>query len=108
MNNAYPSKESIELGLKLVGNTPDEFVSPVVIQEESANQMQSFGKSEMFIALGVGIHEEMCHSEPFAGNCPLQINLLFAIMAKMFWAGWSAGRQEVIDAEVSRMKTDGV
>jgi hypothetical protein len=101
--NAYPTKESIELGLKLVAIVPGESVSPAAIAEESLNQMESFGKCQAFKHIGVGIHEQMCHSEPFAGNCPMQINLLFAIMAKMFLAGWSSGRQEIIDAEVSRI-----
>ena len=101
----YPTKESVELGLRLCAlDIVAENQNPLecAIEEAQAVQQQ-FYPVEKFAALCQGIHDQMCHS-PMAHSCSMQCQLLYAIMAKMFIAGWSVGRQEVIDDELKRMR----
>ncbi len=101
----YPTRESVELGLKLAAI--DIIESGVDLldgaMEEAIAVQQNFRPVEKFAALAHGVHETMCH-HPTMGGCHFQTQLLYAIMAKMFIAGWSAGRQEVIDDELKRMR----
>lgn len=97
----YPTKESVDLGMKLVRIEPGGFSLDSLV-EEAKLQIETFGSGK-FVNLVNGVHQTMCHQAPFAGTCDLQLQLLAAIMAKMFVAGWQAGRQEIIDAELKRM-----
>ncbi len=103
----FPTKTSVELGLKLVAidivSANQSLVESCMDEAQAVHQ--SFHSIEKFGMLVHGIHSEMCHG-PMAESCQLQTQLLYAIMAKMFYAGWSAGRQEIIDAEVARINTD--
>jgi hypothetical protein len=100
----YPTRESVELGLKLVKANLLDDGRPLleIALEEAVKQTASFARVETFRTLCNAVHDSMCHG-PMAVSCHHQIELLLAVMAKMFWAGWSAGRQEIIDAEVTRM-----
>jgi hypothetical protein len=102
----YPSKKSVELGLKLVCFDMEKLdqneLVDTAIEETTASQ-NSFGQVRLFNELSVAFHEQMSHHSPIAASCYLQIHLLKAIMAKMFVAGWMAGRQEVIDQSLKQM-----
>lgn len=101
----YPTRESVELGLRLCAlDVVEGNQNPVECAiEEALAVQQHFYPVEKFGVLCQGIHDQMCHSL-IAQSCQMQCQLLYAIMAKMFIAGWASGRQELIDAELKRMR----
>jgi hypothetical protein len=102
---SYPTKESVEMGMRLVAVTSTEEANAVVVEEVEA-QAKVFGAIPGFMGLCESLHGHMSHGM-FAGNCAGQRSLLFGIMCKMFCAGWAAGRQEVMDEQVKQTLAQG-
>lgn len=104
----YPTKESLKLGMLLVADNTRVGGGPIVQLEptspemlEEAKQQQETFSDPKFINFVQSMHGHMHHS-PLAQSCEFQNRLLWALMAKMFVAGWAAGRQEVMDAQVKQ------
>lgn len=105
----FPSTKAIEMGLKMCatrfqpGEEPDLESADVQADLERDVEMQkAFIGVRTVQYLHDSLHLQLHHS-PIASSPELQRRLLLAIMAKMFLAGWSAGRQEIIDTELARM-----
>ena len=97
-----PTVASLELGMKQL-NVFDLSQEESFEQAMSDAQMQKeFMGDHRFNNLVKTIHELIHHGQ-FSFNCITQQAALTAIMVKMFWAGWIAGQQEVIDAEVKKI-----
>lgn len=97
------TEKTISMGLKLTSMSRLQKEDPAAFVKEEMKAQEPFQKHRAFNELVVAVHEGMCHTEEIAAECKLQIALTASIMSKMFQAGWLAGQQEIIDAEVSRI-----
>jgi len=106
----YPTRASVELGMRLTAD-PDARQAIVEFLPEKAEHIEEARRQEetfsipQFMGLVRAMHGHMHHG-PFACPCETQTVLLGSLMAKMFYAGWSAGRQEVMDEAVGKLVGD--
>jgi hypothetical protein len=98
----YPSKESVELGLRMVSVDLTDTSAIEEALKEQVEFSEECSKNQLFMGLCNMLHLTLTHT-PIAKSCELQEEALANVMMTIFHAGWLAGRQEVMDAEVERM-----
>lgn len=95
----YPAKSSVGLGIRLVTAGVTDIDAQAV--EELRLLTEVFLASEEFMETFrlCQVRMEFDPISKLPGGRPIQ---LLTIMAKMFHAGWAAGRQEMMAAEIAR------
>jgi hypothetical protein len=100
MDSPLPTRESFILGAKLAlcCKTPD-ILAAVKESREIVDTMTSIEEYERLV---FSLHSALHHTPDILGECHAQQHALASIMSQMFAAGYAAGRQEIIDAELAK------
>ncbi len=103
MNATLPTKTSFELAIQLnrepISSAEELFEAAMEIQAVTEEMM----KVPAYLNLIDAIHNTLEHSK-FSESCEGKIYMLANFCAQMFCHGWAAGRQEVMDSVVERVR----
>jgi hypothetical protein len=106
MEAATPSIAAFRTAIAMISETE---ISTEVLEETIDKDLQAITRMlalDEYVALTQRFHNYLHHSAA-KQSCILQFSALSSLMAKMFTAGYAAGRQEVIDSEVERTLAAG-
>lgn len=105
MDSPLPTRESFLLGAKLGPLCAHQYSDLLTVARESIQLLETMTSIEEYKRLVFALHQALHHNPDIFGDCQVQKHALASALSQMFAAGYAAGRQEIIDAEVAKMET---
>src|SRR4051812_49341386 len=102
MDALIPTLESFRAAIAMISETDP---LPGTVEDAVLKDLQATATMldvEEYVVIAARFHTFLHHG-PAKKSCLIHYSALSSLMAKMFTAGYSAGRQEVIDSEVERI-----
>ena len=98
--DALPNRASFELAAKI--GSLNKMDDPAAAMDACVGLLETMLNIPSYMTLVESCHNALHHCV-LIQSCEAKQQALASIISQIFAAGWSAGRQEIIDAELQRM-----